>query len=103
MFAFIIGLIFSNVYSYYILPINDGESPSIKLTFYPIMYNSMLIIPYNSQKCIHLHHWLIYLFICLLSIFYKISEIIIGFSFGLFIQGIQYKDSFIFHCNNPYN
>ena len=48
MFAFIIGLIFSNVYSYYILPINDGESPLYKTN--NLSYNDMLIIPYNSQN-----------------------------------------------------
>ena len=63
----------------------------------------MLIIPYNKINALHLHHWVIYLFICIISIFINVPKIINGFSLGLFIQGIMYKDRLNFICKNPYN
>jgi hypothetical protein len=98
----IYGLIFSYLYSYWILPKQCGYYPYINPTLYPILYNGMLIIPYNKKKAIHLNHWLIHLIICIMSVFIKIPKILIGFSFGLFIQGILYKDRFDFICDNPY-
>lgn len=102
MYKIIIGLLISSVYSYFILPKNEGEEPSIKLTVYPIFYKGMIIIPYSKANAIHLHHWILYMFVCASSIFTKINEIILGFSLGLLIQGIQYKDSFHIICKNPY-
>ena len=102
MIRIVIGIIISYIYSLFILPKNEGLEPLLKPTIYPILYKGMVIIPYNKYKAIHLHHWVIYLFICLLSIIYFIPEIIIGFSLGLLLQGIQYKDRFNFICNNPY-
>jgi len=98
----IYGLILSYLYSYWFLPKHYGDNPYINPTLYPILYNGMLIIPYNRKKAIHLHHWLIYFIICIMSVFIKIPKILISISFGLFIQGIQYKDSFDFICDNPY-
>ena len=97
------GLFFSLIYSVYFLPKNEGECPIIKPTIYPFLYNGMVIIPINKKKAIHIHHWMIYLFILFLSIFIYIPKIVIGFSFGLFIQGIIYKDCFQLLCDNFYN
>ena len=102
MLSFFIGFILSYLYSIWVLPKKEGEEPLINPILYPILYKGMVVIPYNNINAIHLHHWIIYLFICLLSIIYFIPEIIIGFSLGLLLQGIQYKDSFIFICDNPY-
>lgn len=99
----VIGIFISVIYSYFLLPKKSGLNPSIKLTIYPIIYNSMIIIPYNYHTAIHIHHWIIYLFICFSSIYIYIPSIILGFSIGLFIQGITYNDSFNIICNNPYN
>lgn len=99
---FFLGICLSIIYSYFILPRKSGSNPSIKITLYPILYNGMIIIPYNYHTAFHLHHWIFYLFICISSIFMNIPTIIIGFSFGLFIQGILYDDSFKIICNNPY-
>ncbi len=101
MYKFFGGVVVSRIYSYYILPKHHGCSTSIKLQIYPILYDGMIIIPYN-KKAIHIHHWVIYFFILLVSLFYHIPEYIIGFSFGLFIQGVQYKDCCVFICDNPY-
>jgi hypothetical protein len=62
----------------------------------------MLIIPLNTFKAIHIHHWIIYLLILLLQLFIYIPSIICGFSFGLYCQGLTYNDCFNFICNNPY-
>ena len=102
MILYIIGLIISIIYSYLILPKINGKEPSIKITIPNLMYKSMIIIPYNKRKAIHIHHWIIFLCIILISFFYKNSKIIIGFSFGLLIQGLSYKDRFKIIRNNPY-
>lgn len=99
----LLGFITAKIYSYFILPNKHGETPLIKLRIYPILYNSMIIIPINNKKAIHIHHWLIYLLICLLVIIINIPKYILGFSIGLFIQGIKYKDSYNFICDNPWN
>ena len=99
----ILGLFFSFIYSIYVLPKNEGVEPSINPTVYPILYKGMIIIPYNKENAIHLHHWVIYFIICILSIFIYIPNLIIGFSLGLFLQGITYNDSLHFICKNPYH
>lgn len=103
MLLIFIGLLVSFIYSFYILPDNEGSEPVVNPTIYPLLYRGMIIIPYNEINAIHLHHWIIYFFICIMSIFIYIPEIITGFSLGLFIQGIIYKDSLNFVCSNPYN
>ena len=102
MLLFAVGLFISSVYSLYILPLHAGLEPLVKPTVYPVLYRGMVIIPYNKSKAIHLHHWIIYLFICGASIFVDIPKIIVGLSFGLFIQGLSYKDRLKFLCRNPY-
>lgn len=63
----------------------------------------MIIIPINKKRAIHIHHWIFYLFILFLSFIIYIPKVIIGFSFGLFIQGILYEDSFELFCYNFHN
>jgi len=103
MILFFIGLILSKVYSYFILPKKCNENPKINPNFYPIMFKGMLIVPITKKKALHIHHWLIYLFICFSGLFFKIPKIIMGFSFGLLVQGLLYKDCLKFICDNPYN
>ena len=103
MIFFLTGLILSKVYSYFILPKKCNEAPKINPNFYPIMFKGMLIVPITKKKALHIHHWLIYLFICFSGLFFKIPKIIIGFSFGLLVQGLLYEDSLKFICDNPYN
>lgn len=98
-----IGLIISCIYSFLILPKNEGAVPSLNPTIYPLLYKGMIIIPYSDGYAIHLHHWIIYLIICILSIFLYIPQLLIGFSLGLFLQGIGYRDCFEMFCSNPYN
>ena len=97
----IYGLFLSIIYSNLFLSKKTFEYPSIKFTQYPLIYNSMIIIPYNNYKAIHIHHWIIYLIIFIIN-YYKSNKILQGFSIGLFVQGLQYTDRFIFFCNNPY-
>lgn len=103
MILFFVGLFVSSVYSLWILPDNEGSEPTVNPTIYPLLYKGMIIIPYNKVNAIHLHHWVVYFILCLLSFFYHIPQILTGFSLGLFLQGIRYKDSFNFICSNPYN
>lgn len=102
MFLIAVGLFTSFVYSVLILPNSEGSEPKINPTVYPLVYRGMIIIPMNKVNAIHLHHWIWYLFICVTSIFVYIPNIVIGFSIGLFIQGIKYKDSLNLICKNPY-
>ena len=103
MFYYVGGLFFSYLYSLFILPKNSGHEPNISPTIYPIMYKGMVIIPLNKEKSLHIHHWMIYLFICLMGYFYTIPKLVLGFSFGLFLQGILYNDRCNLICDNPYN
>ena len=76
---------------------------NIDITIYPLLYNGIIIVPINKKKATHVHHWIIFLFILILSFFINIPEIIIGFSLFLFIQGICYNDRFEIITKNPYS
>ena len=102
MYLLFIGIIISIIFCLLILPRKEGFKPKINPTFYPILYDGMIIIPIDDNKAIHLHHWVIYLIIFLLSFVIYIPQIIIGYSIGLIINGISYKDRFEFICENPY-
>ena len=91
MYFFLIGLMLSYFYSKFILPSNTGNKPF------------MMIIPFNKDKAVHVHHWLIYLFIFIIGLILELPKIIIGFCLGLFIQGLNYDDKFNFIQKNPYN
>ena len=97
-----IGFAFSLLYSYYILPVETEHKPLIRPTIYPIMWCGMIIIPITQHTAIHIHHYIIYFFILVSNIYYQIPSVILGFSFGLFIQGILYKDCLKLLCRNPY-
>ena len=103
MINIIFGLFISLLYSRFILPKNEGENPRLKPTLYPILYQGMIIIPYNSKKALHIHHWIPYLLICILNFIITIPQLILGFSFGLLCQGLGYKDRFQVLCRNPYS
>ena len=98
----IIGIILGYIYQKIVLPKKTKTNPKINITFYPILYNGMIIIPYNNKFAIHIHHWLIYLFILLLNVYLHIPDIIGGFAFVLTIQGLSYDDCFEFITHNPY-
>ena len=101
MNLFIIGLVLSVIYSKIVLPTKEGNFPKIKPTFYPIMYKGLIIIPFK-KKAIHLHHWIFCLILCLIYLHLKKINIIFGFSLGLLLQGLCYKDAYQFICDNPY-
>ena len=98
----LVGFLLAVLYSYFILPKKEKSNPKINITFFPIMYNGMIMIPISKEKSFHIHHWIIYFLIFILSFFVNIPEIIIGFSIGLFLQGLSYNDSFRFIVNNPF-
>ena len=98
---FAYGLLSSYIYSKIVLPKNEGKNPKIDLIIYPVIYHGMIIIPYKL-KALHIHHWIIYFFILLLSFILPLPKFIVGFASGLFIQGLLYKDAFKIVCKNPY-
>ena len=49
MYFFLIGLMLSYFYSKFILPSNTGNKPFISPTIYPILYQGMMIIPFNNR------------------------------------------------------
>ena len=102
MVRFFVGLFVSCVYQIWIFPKNVGEEPAVKPTVYSLLHKGMIIIPLCSNA-IHLHHWVVYFILCLLGLISIIPNILIGFSLGLFVQDIRYKDSLNFICSNPYN
>lgn len=103
MLYFFIGLLASVIYIYLILPKKCGTSPSIKMTIYPFLYDGMVIIPINNNCALHIHHWLIFSLICFSSIILNIPTLLLGFSLGLSVQGLLYKDWSDFICENPYD
>ena len=90
----IFGLILSYIYSKLFLPQNPGEYPKFTPTIYPILYKGMFIIPIKQNLAVHIHHWMIFLFISILCCYIKLPELIFGVSLGLMIQGLNYLDSF---------
>lgn len=99
MLLFAVGLLFSTVYSFFVLPSTEGSEPVLNPTLYPILYRGMIIVPYGREKAVHVHHWLIYL---LIYMFFEIPNVLTGFSLGLCVQGLLYRDRFEFICDNPY-
>lgn len=101
---FIIGIIIAILYSNIILPRKVDENPKININFYPILYKGMIIINYYKNNCIHIHHWILYLFIFLILLNKNNNKYLLlkGFVFTMFLQGLLYKDFYILSCKNPY-
>jgi hypothetical protein len=100
---FVIGFLFAILYSYLVLPKKQKGKPLIDITLYPILWNGMILIPLTKTKALHIHHWLIFLIISSLHTIINFSNKLFGFSFGLFLQGLRYKDFMIFINKNPWN
>ena len=43
------GIILGYIYQKIVLPKKTKTNPKINITFYPILYNGMIIIPYNNS------------------------------------------------------
>jgi len=98
----LLGILFGLIYSKIILPKEHNNIPKISFTLDSFLYKSMIIIPISKEKALHIHHWIIFSIILLYSLYFKISDIVKGFSFILIIQGLLYKDCMHFICKNPY-
>ena len=101
---FILGIIIAILYSIIILPRNTGKNPKINITFYPILYKGMIIVNYYKNNCIHIHHWILCLFIILILLRKNNKKYLLlkGFIFTMFLQGLLYKDFYVLNCKNPY-
>jgi len=97
----IIGFLLAVVYIIFILPRKSGDNPSLLITIKPIIYNSMIQLKINKETAIHIHHWVICLF--LLFIFVRRANSVLWFfCLVLCMQGLMYSDSFKFITENPY-
>jgi len=99
-----LGLILGVLYSLFILPKKEGHAPNIKFNLNNIFFEGMMIIKINKKKALHIHHWIMSLIVIL---FIKNSkrkkfQILKGFFYILFLQGLTYKDKFKILCKNPY-
>jgi hypothetical protein len=94
----IIGSAIAIVYTYLFLPNCEGKSAgSKKLTFYPFMHEGKIVIPITNNEVLHIHHWLIYLFLALIIPHY----IFFGFAITMVFQGLAYRDCFNFVEKRP--
>ena len=99
----LLGLFLSYIYIIAVLPKKEQLEPNIKPTIVPIMYKGMIFIPFG-KNALHIHHWMLCMLLCiLLSMKYNTLRVLFGFFYGLFIHGLQYKDSFTFIFPNPYS
>ncbi len=98
----LVGILLSIIFSICLLPTKEGQYPAICPTIYPILYKGMIIIPYSRQKAIHIHHWIIFFIICISRLYIYVPPYIFGFSMGLCIQGLIYRDWYQIICDNPY-
>ena len=92
------GLCIAAIYCYLCLPRIEKEKPAITFTLFPVLHDSMIIIPLGPNKALHLHHWLLFSLLFL----FRMSEFQKGFSLGMVLQGLLYKDRFDFIVENPY-
>jgi len=102
-FSTLLGLTISLIYCKTCLKQEENTIPKIKLTIYPMLYNGMIIIPYNRTSAIHCHHYIPYSFLFIGLYYYDTLPLIQGFCLGMTFQGLLYDDCFEFRCNNPYN
>lgn len=59
--AFQSGALIAMVYVYLMFPGGTGDPPSAScVTWYPIFYKGMLILPISAERALHVHHWLVY-------------------------------------------
>lgn len=102
IFLFLLGLLSAVLYSVFVLPRKSGRKPLIKPTVSGILWDGMVIIPTSEYNAIHLHHWIFYIIIFVCCLVINRFYLLMGFSMGLFIQGLLYADSFTLRCSNPY-
>lgn len=103
MWLYVCGISLSIIYNYLILAKKEGDHPKWNPTLYPILYNGMVIVPISSKNALHIHHWVFYISILCVSPLIYIHPVCLGFSSGLALQGLTYKDRFELVCNNPYH
>ena len=101
MIWFVLGAFTAFIYCYLVLPDIEYEEPFIKITIWPVLYCSMIIIPIWKEKAIHIHHWMVYMTIILLFRPY-IPEYFMGFMILMIINGLCYKYRFHIITYNPY-
>lgn len=104
LYLFLFGLFVSCMFNAFMYPRlrRSNTYPHLQPTLYPILYRGMIHIPISTYKVLHIHHWLLYALVILSSFFYEIPPCILGFSVGLCIHGLLYKDAFQFIKKRKY-
>lgn len=102
MIEIIYGAFTAFVYCYIFLHDNKEEDPYIKLTLWPFIYCSMIMIPIWNERAIHIHHWMIYLFV-LVAYSKSIPLFLVGFLIVMLINNLKYEYSFNVITYNPYS
>ena len=95
----LIGCLLGFLYTTIVLPDNHGEYPSIQPNFWPVCYRGTFIVPISTTKSLHVHHWTITLALILL---FPLPDIVYGFCVCLTVQGLRYRDRFLFIQTNPW-
>ena len=117
--AFQTGTQLGILYAYFMFPGGTGDPPSSSwMTWYPMLYKGMIIVPISSEHALHIHHWMVYLPLCFVCLVlsplvgdpcdaYSTSSLILlavaGFSAVMTFHGlVMYKDRFDIKTENPY-
>lgn len=96
------GVSLALVYITAVLPVRTGETPAIKPTFYPVMFQGMIVVPVTRNTAVHVHHWVIY---SALLLFCReiLGPLGFGFCLTLAVQGfVTYQDRLQFMQKNPW-
>jgi len=102
MLLFVSGILTGTIYSSRMLPEKEKGIPSLKFTVYPIIFHGMIFVPVSAEFAIHVHHWVIYTLLFVVSIMFKLPYILIGFCVSMVLHGLSYADRFSFVEPNPF-
>lgn len=92
------------------------------MTCYPVLYKGMIMLPISAEHCLHIHHWMCYLPLCLscIALAHVAEEedkrlhdahtiptlaliVAAGFTMIMTLHGLlMYTDRFIIKVPNPY-
>tara|TARA_B100000683_G_scaffold268210_1_gene303045 strand:- start:284 stop:694 length:411 start_codon:yes stop_codon:yes gene_type:complete len=113
-----IGLLYASV----MFPGGEGNPPrgASWLTLYPVLHRGMVVLPISAESALHIHHWMIYLPVCMACSVMAIaadeegkggeghSRILpaatAGFAMVMALHGLaMYDDRFVIKTRNPYH
>lgn len=87
------------LYSHVAMPREPGHPPALQPTLWPFLFRGMILVDLQST-CMHIHHWMVYLYILLLLP--NPWNFLGGWSGYMYIQGLLYPDAFHILQANPW-